>query len=95
MQSITIYGKRWHDGFNTYNTAEILIDGKFVHKTPFAYGYEEHYKQIAQEWLDDNGYLPGIEHHENGSTEPLWRYAEDREINFRATAIDVPRKKDL
>lgn len=98
MQSLVIIGRRWFDRVNgnTYHTSEVIVDGACVHKTDRHYGYGEQYLQTALDWLEKNGYLPGIEHHENGSTEALWHYCRERMgIAFTYSVSDVKRKKDL
>jgi len=39
MKSITVIGRRWFERINgnTYHSAEIIIDGTFVHKIQFAF----------------------------------------------------------
>ncbi len=98
VKSVTIIGKRWFQKTygNTYNTVQIIVDGETVAKLPKAYGYGDYYAQRAEDWLEENGYMPGREHHENGSKEPGWRYfRDDRNIPYNYQAIDVSREKDL
>lgn len=89
-QSITIIGRRWFDRVNgnTYNTAEILVDGEFVHKTPMEYGYGDHYRTVAEDWLIENGFISKDRGH------PLWQYCEDNEIVLTTSVCDV-KKRDL
>jgi len=88
---IHIHGRRWFDRINgnTYHTVEIIIDGEHAHKSVMEYGYERAYMQTAQEWLEANGYLPGIKHHENGGGEPLWQYTERQGMKITDTVDDV------
>lgn len=97
MESLTIIGRRWfrRSAGNTYNTAEIIVDGELVHKTPRQYGYGDHYLDLAAEWLEANGYLPQRQHYTNGGADPLWAYCRERRIAFTASCVDVPRQKDL
>jgi hypothetical protein len=93
-KSIIIIGRRWFQrtNGNTYHTAEIIIDGETVHKTPFAYGYGDQYTQSAFEWLVKSGTIPAPEH----PSECHWRHIRDiLGIAYSYQAIDVPRKKDL
>jgi hypothetical protein len=96
VKSITIVGRRWRDRVNgnTYHTAEIYVNGKFVHKIPFSYGYDSMYEQNAVEWLIDNGYLKA-EKYPSGGYPSLWRLAEDLGFHKESTVTDVARKKDL
>ena len=95
MQSITVIGRRWFDKVNgnTYNSAEIIIDGKFVGKVPFGYGYDEHYVTRAAEWLEGQGLIK-LERYSNGGGEQLWQYCKEHEIAF-ATSVSDGLKRDL
>jgi hypothetical protein len=98
MKSLTIIGRRWFQRGpgNTYHTAQIIVDGKTVHKSIKSYGYGDMYVETATQWLEANGYMPDREHHANGSAEPAWRYFRDeRGIAYEAQAIDVSRERDL
>ncbi len=95
-KSITIIAKRWFNRGpgNTYFSAQILVDGKPVHKIDYAYGYGDHYRDCAADWLTENGYVD-LPRHENGSRQPLWEYCRENGIELYCTASDVERKKDL
>lgn len=95
-KSIVITGRRWFQKTygNTYNTVEIIIDGKNAVYLPQGYGYGSHYLDRATEWLEENGYLPGRS--DNGPfRQPLWSYCEERGINLHYSGVDVARRKDL
>jgi hypothetical protein len=96
-KSIVIVGRRWFNKNtgNTYFSSQIFVDGNLVHTIDYEYGYGNQYCQSSQEWLDKNGYLPGLEHNANGSFESLWNYAERKGMTINYTATDVSRKKDL
>lgn len=96
MQSLTIIGRRWFQKSygNTYNTAQIIVDGETVAKTPRQYGYGDHYLTIAAQELERMGLLT-LEHSQNGSFTPLWRWAEENGVKFTSQTIDVPRERDL
>lgn len=96
-KSIHVSGRRWFQRTygNTYHSAAIVVDGKTVHTFTRTYGYGEMYLQNAREWLKSAGYLPGIEEHENGGGEPLWRYCQRTGIVFTYECTDVARQKDL
>jgi hypothetical protein len=91
FKTLEVRGKRWfaRGAGNTYHTAQIVIDGKTVHKTPRAYGYGEQYVQSATEWLVANGHLSPI-----WQKRPLWQL-RDYGVHYEAGAEDVPRQKDL
>lgn len=95
--SITVIGRRWFQRTygNTYHTAEILIDGVSVHKTPRAYGYGSSYEDSAAQWLDAQGIIT-LKRYTNGSTEPLWQAIRERMgLAWSSIALDVSREKDL
>jgi hypothetical protein len=98
VDSITVVGRRWfnRNQGNTYHSAEILVNGLFVHKTPYEYGYGGQYEETAAEWLEKNGFMPGRERHANtGGRESLGRYCERHDVAYSCGVTDVSRKKDL
>lgn len=96
IESVGIIGRRWRDKTygNTYNTAEIYVNGRKVHKVPFGYGYGSHYEDRAVEWLIENGYIKA-EKYKHGGYPALHRLARDHGFHHESTVIDVPRKRDL
>ncbi len=95
--SITVIGRRWFQRTygNTYHTAEILIDGVTVHKTPRQYGYGSAYEDSAAAWLESAGYITR-KAYANGGHEPLWQVVRERMgLNWQSLAIDVSRERDL
>jgi hypothetical protein len=90
-KSITIFGRRWfrRGPGGTYCSAEIIVDGKPVAKVGPSYSSGEYYLQLARDWLEANGYLPGL------GRDPLRRYCQDRKIAFSYSAADVSRERDL
>lgn len=94
--SLVIVAKRWRDRINgnTYHSAKIIINGRILFDTEFAYGGSEAYLESAATWLESDGYI-SLTKHKNGSREPLWRYCEERGIAFSHIAIDVANKRDL
>lgn len=98
MKSLTINARRWFQKSygNTYFTADIIVDGELVHELPFQYGYGEHYLDMANEWLDENGYIDNPRNPNNGMRKPLWQVVRDEMgAEFSYSAIDVQRKRDL
>ena len=92
-KSIVLIGRRWfHRGpGNTYHSVEIIVDGKQIHKVPFAYGYGDQWKYTAFDWLNANGYLPEYDPRRDSH----WGYCERNNIAFVTSCTDVQRKKDL
>jgi len=71
---VEVVGRRWFDRVNgnTYHTAEIFVNDKFVAKSRMTYGYDEQYVQTAKELLLENYNLPkGMK-----ETSPLWQLRE-------------------
>lgn len=96
-RSITVIGRRWFDKVNgnTYHTAEILVDGALAHRLERTYGYGDQYLWNAQQWLEANGHLPGLEHYANGMREGITQYCRREGIALHFTVTDVTRKRDL
>jgi antirestriction protein len=71
---VEVVGRRWFDRVNgnTYHTAEVFVNDKFVAKSRMTYGYDEQYLQTAKELLLENYNLPkGMK-----ETSPLWQLRE-------------------
>lgn len=92
LRQIDIYGKRWFQRSygNTYHTVVVYVNGREVFSSTKQYGYGDQYRQTAQEWLEQNGLLPGLI-----GSEPLWRYRDRTGIGFGSDVTDVPRERDL
>ena len=71
---VLVVGRRWFDraNGNTYHTAEVFVNDKYVGKSRMTYGYDEQYIQTAKEILLDSYKLPkGM-----SDTSALWRLKE-------------------
>jgi hypothetical protein len=71
---VFVVGRRWFDRVNgnTYHTAEVFVNDKYVGKSRMTYGYDESYIQTAKEILLDSYELPkGMK-----DTSPLWQLRE-------------------
>ena len=92
-RSIVILGRRWfqRSSGNTYHTVLISVDGLAVHGSDRTYGYEDHYRQTAVEWLQGDGYLP----ESYGTVLNVRQYCEDNAIEYTESVSDVSRKSDL
>ena len=90
---ILIIGRRWFARTygNTYFTAEISVNGKFLQKIGPEYGYGDHYIDQAFAWLADNGHISG---YDSQRSRP-WRWAQDHKVNLIYSVSDVRREKDL
>ena len=49
---VFVVGRRWFDRVNgnTYHTAEVFVNDKYVGKSRMTYGYDESYIQTAKEY---------------------------------------------
>lgn len=96
----TIIARRWFDrkNGNTYHSCEVYRNGAFIGREPFAYGYDDGYRQTAHEILQNAGIMP--------KTGAMLPSGMDQDYhNFLMTirdyehwlfsVTDVTRKKDL
>jgi len=98
IKSVMIIGRRWFrkSAGNTYHTAKVYVDGREVARVPEQYGYGDHFITTALDALEKAGFMPGREHHANGSAEPGWIYfRDDRKIEYTTEVTDVSRERDL
>jgi|APCry1669188879_1035177.scaffolds.fasta_scaffold151394_2 hypothetical protein len=93
VQTVIVVGRRWFEktNGNTYHSAEIYVNGKFVHKIDFDYGYGSQYEWNAFNWLKKNGYIKNAD---TAQASPGW-YCREHGIDWATTVTDVNRKKDL
>jgi hypothetical protein len=88
---VEVVGRRWFDRVNgnTYHTAEVFVNDKFVAKSRMTYGYDEQYVQTAKELLLEKYNLPkGMK-----ETSPLWQL---REYGVKLTqSVSDGLKRDL
>jgi len=96
VKTITVIGKRWFQRTygNTYNSAQIMVNGRTVANLPEDYGYGSMYMQRATKWLDAHGYVT-LEHYEHGGMSPLWQYCRDKKIILRTNKQENCKKRDL
>jgi hypothetical protein len=69
---IDIIAKRWFQRTygNTYHSVEIIVDGKFLDKADFAYGYDYAYMQTAHKLLAKHGIF---DWHKTDELVPVYR----------------------
>lgn len=87
IKNLTIYGRRWFQKSygNTYHTVRVIVNDEEF-KSDITYGYEDHYRETARQLLEARGYnVPS----------PIEFNSFLRNNGFKATAIDVDRKRDL
>jgi len=91
VTSVLVIGRRWFErtNGNTYHSSEIYVNNVLVHKIPFTYGYGNQFEWNSWDWLKNNGYIKNAD---NGAPSIFCR---ENGIEYRASASDVKRKKDL
>jgi len=89
VKSIIINGRRWFDRKygNTYNSAEVYINGEFAVKLGASYGYDQMYEQRSWEWIEEN-------YHLNHNSCPSL-FCRENNIKYSCSASDVSRMRDL
>jgi len=92
LREVAVIGRRWFRRTygNTYNTADIYVNGELVHTLPMAGGYGDHYLTRAFDWLRHRGYLPP-----ETREEAPWRLAQKMGFKLDYYAHDVKRERDL
>jgi hypothetical protein len=91
MKALTLLGREWlrlRMGCQVYHTAEILVDGIFVHKTEIGHG-SGMYEEVAKNWLNENGFLPKLEKYEG-----IRKYCDRMKVSFISHVFNV-NKRDL
>ena len=84
-RSVFIEGREWFDRTygNSYFSARIWVDGKWIATLPFQYGYGDHFKSVAVSALVAEGFIP--EQYENRA---LWVVADEMKFDcYTAKAI--------
>lgn len=100
VKTIDINAKEWFDKVNgnSYFSASICLNYGMPDSIqiylPFQYGYGSHYVDMAGRELDKLGHINLIKHN-NGSTEPLWRYCDSHNIILRKNKVENCKKRDL
>lgn len=97
-KSITIIGRDWfsRSSGNTYCTAQIIVDGKTVHRTLSQCGCGDYSAQLACDWLEDNKFIPKRVQHNNGMQNTHWAHIrDDLGIAYEYISINVECERDL
>lgn len=87
LDTITVVGRRWFDGCNTYHSCQVYVNGSWIGENKFTYGYGDAYLVTAYGILSEKGYLPEAP-----------GYASIRAntyANVVFTVTDVKTKKEL
>lgn len=100
-KTVMFIARKWFDKINgnTYHSVEIYIDGQFIAKEPFAYGYGEQYKSTGLELLQKHGLLPDSNFNKQSGVQLDYNLFSDfvykNREKFVFSVTDVARKKDL
>lgn len=100
MKTIDINAREWFDKVNgnSYFSAVITLDYGIKNvkefKLPFQYGYGDHYIDMANQYLIENGFIKG-KRYNNGSYPSLWQYCRDNKIILRTNKNENCKKRDL
>jgi len=100
MKTIDVNAKEWFDKVNgnSYFSAVITLDYGTAeakeYKLPFQYGYDEHYIDMANQYLIKENIIKG-KRHDNGSYPALWQYCKDNNIILRTSKQENCKKRDL
>jgi hypothetical protein len=100
MKTIDISAREWFDEVNgnSYFSAKIILDySTKKEKTlemPFQYGSGEHYIDMANQLLIEEGIIER-KRHDSGSYLPLWQYCRDNNIILRTNKQENCKKRDL
>lgn len=88
MRSIYIEARQWHDRYagNSYYSAQVWVDGKWLYTTGMNYGYEYQYEHDASRELARRGLLPG-------DTENVRRYCRENGIDFYSVRYDAKKRE--
>lgn len=101
IKTIDINALEWFDKVNgnSYFAGTITVNyglpTEKTYKMPFQYGYGDHYKDMAFQKLEQAKVLRGVIHHENGSNEGLWQYAQRHKIIVRASKQTGCKQREL
>ena len=91
-RSIVVFGREWwsRSGSGNQQSASIYVNGEHVARLGPVGGFGDYYKQMAAEWLRENGFLPDTE-----PNKPLWHYRDDHGIQLIMECADITREGDL
>ena len=93
---VTAIGRRW-SGKNgtTYHSVNVYIDGDYIGRVPFRYGYGSAYKNTAMEFLAEKGIEPFAEFSKFKNQPIHVLIYKCTDIKIVAEGINVATKKEL
>ena len=99
--TIAILGKRWFDKNhgNTYHAVEVFVDGEFIDKENFKYGYGDQFIETGMGLLQKHHLMDDTEEKlPSGMDKDLYDFEMDRRKHpgkYVVAVCDVERKRDL
>ena len=94
-RAIVMFGRGASHTYGYDCTVNVYVNGTHVAHLGPVRGSNDYAFQMGQEWLMDNGFLPGLERHKNGSYEALWQYTERTGCTVIKEFANVARMGDL
>lgn len=90
-RSVVLIGRQWFrkTAGNSYQTVQIIVDGKIVHKTDRSGGYGGQYAHDGLVWLDSSGYIKRL------PNESAWQFEDRTGIEICCVLIHVASEKEL
>jgi len=99
--TIAIIGRRWFDKHhgNTYHATEVYVDGEFIGKEDFKYGYGDQFIETGMQILQDNHLMEATEDRlPSGMDKDYYEFEMDRRKHpekYVVSVADVERKGEL
>jgi hypothetical protein len=92
MKTLTVVGCQYHgvvrDG--VYCTVDIIVvDGKRIRKSAIQGGFGTFPRQVAADWLEKNGNMPGRKHFPSTGKESLYEYCQRHGIEYKEFNVDM------
>ena len=93
IKSIRLSARQWFDGFNTYFTCKIFVNGKLITKLPMQYGYGDSFEYASIKWLNENFFSKQLA--KKIGNDCFWRACQDViKCNHESSKTDS-LKRDL
>lgn len=96
ITKIEVYGKDWwrRSYGGHFQICQIWVNDKMVKELDCGMCYGQHYIDVANAWLSENGYINNPQY-TSGNRRVLSFYCQDNNIEFINSLVEVKRKKDL
>jgi len=94
-RSIVMFGRGAGHSYGFDCTVSVYVNGEHVARLGPRRGCVSYSYQMGEKWLDENGFLPGLLHHENGSTEGIRQWADRNGCSVIQEFAECGRMKDI